>query len=399
MKIRAIKPEERILTEKIESVAFLFKRDFSVTGDIGKGSEETSEAYKTGRAAFDENGKMCSCLQLMPFEVTFDGSSVLMGGIGGVASLPEEREKSSIRGIFEYSMKEMYDIGYIFSYLYPFSPSFYRKFGYELNMNTVIYSIPISDFRQFNQTGKLEMYTEGMDASGIKSVYEGYIRDKNLAVIRTDKLWKRFLEKDPYKDNVFLYIWHDRNGEARSYIKFSIDAVPGSKSNMAVNELVWLDCESFTGIFAFIGRLTAQMERMIWKAPSHVNLLPLFPEPFDIKQELRTNGMNRIVNVEKALGLMSMPEGAGEVVIGVEDNFFPVNSGSYRLEWDNGRHSVERTRKDPDMTCDVQTLSQLATGYLTAEELKLAGRLDIKGNEKQLSRVFTSKKLFIGDYF
>lgn len=399
MEIRAIKPEEKILTEKIESIAFLFKRDFNAAEEMGKGSAETAEAYKTGRAAFDENGKMCSCLQLMPFDATFDGSSVLMGGIGGVASLPEEREKSSIRGIFEYSMKEMYDKGYIFSYLYPFSPSFYRKFGYELNMNTVIYSIPISDFKQFTQSGKLKMYTEDMDASGIRSIYEGYIKDKNLAVIRTDKLWKRFLEKDPYKDNVFLYIWYDRNGEARGYIKFSIDPVPGSKSNMAVNELVWLDREAFTGIFAFIGRLTAQMERMIWKAPSFVNLLPMFPEPFDIKQEIRTNGMNRIVNVEKALGLMSVPEGTGEVVIGVEDSFFPINSGSYRIEWDNGRHSAGRTRKSPDMTCDVQALSQLATGYLTIEELKLAGRLDIKGNEKQLSRVFTGKKLFINNYF
>ena len=142
MEIRPVKPEEKILTDKIESVAFLIKRDFSVDADAGIKTGEDADAYKTGRAAFDENGKMCSCLQLIPFDVSFDGGSVPMGGIGGVASLPEEREKSSIRSIFEYSIKEMYEKGYVFSYLYPFSPSFYRKFGYELNMNVIIYNIP-----------------------------------------------------------------------------------------------------------------------------------------------------------------------------------------------------------------------------------------------------------------
>ena len=399
MEIRSIKPEEKILTEKIESIAFLFKRDFSVAGETGNGSEEAAEAYKTGRAAFDEDGKMCSCFQLMPFDVSFDGGSVPMGGIGGVASLPEEREKSSIRGIFEYSMKEMYEKGYVFSYLYPFSHFFYRKFGYELNMTVINYSIPLSDFKQSIQTGKLKMYTKDMDACEIKSVYEEYIKDKNLAVKRTDKLWKRFLEKDPYKDGVYLYIWYDANNRARGYIQFSSCAIPGSKSNMQVSELVWLDRGAFEGIFAFVGRLTAQMERMIWKAPSFVNLLPLFPEPYDVKQEIMTCGMNRIVNVEKALRLMYVPEDAGEVVIGVEDSFFPVNSGNYRIAWENGVHSVGRSGKSPDMSCDVQTLSQLVTGFLTVEELKLAGRLDIKENEKLLSKVFTRKKLFINNYF
>lgn len=399
MEIRPIKPEEKILADKIDSIAFLYKRDFSTVADTDKESGEAANIYKRYRAAFDETGKMCSCLQLIPFDINFDGKSVPMGGIGGVATLPEEREKSGIRGIFEYSMNEMYENGYVFSYLYPFSHSFYRKFGYELNMTSVSYSIPLTDFRQLKQSGRLVMYTKDMDASQIKSVYGEYIKDKNLAVIRTDYLWERFLEKDAYKDNVFLYIWYDRHGKARGYIQFSASSVFESKCNMQVNELIWLDREALTGIFAFLGRLTAQMDKMIWRAPSFVNLLPLFPEPYDIKQEILTRGMNRIVNVEKALGLMTAPEGAGEVVIGVEDSFFPVNSGNYRIEWNDGRHTAERTKKDPDMFCDVQALSQLLTGFLTVEELKLAGRLDIAGDEKQLSKVFPKKKLFINNSF
>lgn len=403
MEIRSIKPEEKILKDKIQTIAFLLKKDFDKKEEDPL---ESQDDYKTCRAAFDDTGRMCSCLDLIPFHVSFDGSVVPMGGIGSVASLPEEREKKYIRNIFSYVMQEMYDNGYVFSYLYPFSHKYYRKFGYALNMTNIKYSIPVTAFRQFEQTGKLKLYTNDMDPCEILSCYEKYIKDKNMSVIRTDKLWKNFLEKDPYKDNVYLYIWYNKLGEAEGYIQFHTEKQSSGKNIMQVHELVWLNRAAFSGILSFVGALTAQIETLRWSSPSHVDLLPLFNEPYEIKQEIVTYGMNRIVNVEKALSTMVMPEGSGEITIVVDDGFFPINSGSYRIKWINETHSVKRTQVQGDLTqepadlyCDVQSLSQLVTGFASAEELNLAGKVDIKGNEKLLSRVFTKKKLFINNYF
>lgn len=137
-----------------------------------------------------------------------------------------------------------------------------------------------------------------------------------------------------------------------------------------------------------------------------MNLLPLFHEPYDIKQEIVTYGMNRIVNVEKAFNAMTLPEGSGEITIAVDDRFFPVNSGTYTIKWDNELRTVKKVQgqgdlmqNHADLYCDVQTLSQLVTGFTSIDELKLAGRIDIKGNKKLLSLVFTRKKLFINNYF
>lgn len=403
MEIRPIKPEEKILKDKIQSIAFLYKEDFE------KKKEDPAQlnaGFETGRAAFDDTGKMCSCFELIPFHVSFDGSLVPMGGIGGVASLPEEREKKYIKNIFVYVLQEMYDKGYVFSYLYPFSHKYYRKFGYELNMTNISYSIPVSAFRQFEQTGTLKLYTNDLDPYEIISLYEQNIKDNNLTVVRTEKLWKKFLEKDPYKDNVYLYIWYNRQGDARGYIQFYTEKQAAGKNTMRIHELIWLDRDAFTGIFSFIGALTAQMETIIWNSPSYVNLLPLFHEPYDIKQETTTYGMNRIVNVEKALNLMSLPEGSGEITLDIRDEFFPINSGSYLIRWENETRTVEKTQGQAGLTqdradlfCDVQTLSQLVTGFASIDELKLAGRVDIKKNEQLLSRIFRKKKLFINNYF
>jgi predicted acetyltransferase len=396
MEIRPIKPEEKILKDKIQSIAFLHKEDFEKKKDD---PTQLNVGFETGRAAFDDSGKMCSCLDLIPFHVSFDSSIVPMGGIGGVASLPEEREKKYIRNIFSYVLQEMYDKGYVFSYLYPFSHKYYRKFGYELNMINNTYSIPVSAFRQFEQTGSLRLYTNDLDPHEIITLYGQFIKDKNLAVVRTEKLWKRFLEKDPYKDNVYLYIWYNKQGDARGYIQFHTEKEVADKNTMRVHELIWLDRDALTGIFSFISALTAQIETMVWNSPSYVNLLPLFHEPYDIKQETTTYGMNRIVNVEKALNLMSLHEGSGEITLDIRDEFFPINSGNYRIKWENETRTVEKAEDRADLSCDVQALSQLMTGFASIDELKLAGRVDVKKNEQLLSRIFTKKKLFISNYF
>ncbi len=396
MEIRPIKPEEKIVKDNIQLIAFLLKRDI----DTAAADEpESLDDYTTGRGAFDDDGKMCSCFELIPFHARFDGHSVLMGGIGGVASLPEEREKNYIRKLFEYSMKEMFDNGYVFSYLYPFSHAYYRKFGYELNMTNIRCSIPVQAFKHIRQTGSMKLYTGDTGREDIVSVYDGYIRDKNLAVLRTDRLWKSFAEKDPYTDNVYLYIWYNSKNEARGYIQFHAEKSGSSKAEMVVSELIWLDPEALAGIFSFVSRLGAQMDKMIWKAPSFVNLLTFFNEPYELKQEILTYGMNRIVNAEKALELMALPDAPGETIIGVEDAFFPTNTGCYEISWGNGMRSVKRTERPAELACDIQALSQLVTGFASVDELKISGRIDIKGDEEKLSRIFTSKKLFINNYF
>lgn len=409
MEVRPIRPEEKTTFDKIQTIAFMFRRDFSKEEKEGgtPGAQQlVNDGYKTGRAAFDDNGKMCSCFDLIPYEVTFDGHTVQMGGIGGVASLPEEREKKYIRHIFEYAMNEMYENGYVFSYLYPFSHVYYRKFGYELNMTTKNYSIPTSSFRQFAQTGRMSMVTDDAERQTVKKMYEEFIKDKNLSVVRTDKLWQRRFDNDPYRDSVFLYIWYDSQNEARGYVQYHTEKSGGIKATIVIRELVWLDPEALRGIFAFMGKFGSQVEKMVWKAPSFVDLVPFFDEPYDIGQEIHMYGMNRIVNVQKALETIALPEGSGEVVIRVRDGFFPMNTGNYRISWNGRNRSVQKTDAGPvqtgagpDLLCDVQALSQLVTGFLTPTDLEVVGKVRINAKRDVLSELFRPKRLFINDYF
>lgn len=124
MIIRKTRPEEG------KRVNTLFAIAFEQPMENGPGEEPGV----TNWGAFEED-TMFSTFAVTDFTQFFDGNQVKMGGIGGVATLPSHRRKGGIRGIFQAALADMYENGYDFSYLYPFSTAYYRKFGYENCVN------------------------------------------------------------------------------------------------------------------------------------------------------------------------------------------------------------------------------------------------------------------------
>ncbi|HHY82496.1 MAG TPA: GNAT family N-acetyltransferase [Clostridiales bacterium] len=398
MVIRPITPEERIQFSKIQSISYLFPRDYS---RYEKNPDEFKEGYEYVRAAFDDSGKMCSGLELYNFRAVFDGNIVQTGGIAGVATLPAERNKRYVRKLFEYIIEEMYERGDVFSYLYPFSYEFYRKFGYELNMTTIKCTVPFTALEHFRQSGRMELYLPGMDPTDIKSVYSLFIQGKNLA-LDAESHWNRFHKRDPYQSNTYLYIWYDNEGLAKGYLQYTIDRSDKNSSlpDMKLNEIIWLNGDAFRGMMAFLYGFAPLFRNLVFVIPNHIDILTYFPEQKEIHQQIQVNGSNRIVNAKKALKLMKAPEGQGALAIEVLDQFFPKNSGKYLIEWENGSIMISSGQNHKvSMSCGINHLSQLITGFSTVQRLYEAGHISISGDMDKLNCLFTEKDLFINDYF
>lgn len=393
---RPIRPEEKIEASKLQSIAFLLGRDFSQSAN---NPDQAREGYESTRAIFSKEGKMCACLELLPYKATFDGHIVDLAGLGGVATLPEERGKAYMPRLISKSIGEMAESGYIFSYLYPFSHSYYRRFGYELNMTSRRLKIPLYSMSHFKKEGTISLLRKGVDEDIVKGVYEEFIRDLNLAIVRDESSWQSFFAKDPYKDNIFIYLLHDDKAKTRAYIKFEAIKTSQYSHDMQVIEFVWLDNKALTGMFAFIFDHTSQFENFIWDCPMYLDILSLFPEPYDIKQQIIPNGMNRIINLKGALGLMRPAKGKGQFVLEARDELLDKNSARYSIRWDYPIIEVEQTIKEPDIRLDIKDLSQLVTGYQTVRALIEAGKVELSGKIDQVDSLFTYKKLYINDKF
>ncbi len=395
MPVRKLRPEEKIEALKIQSIAFVFESDFSTAQS---NPEQFRKGYETLRGCFDDSGKLLSCLSLIPFEVRFDGNTVKMGGIGGVATLPEARNKGNIRRLMRYCFEEMLENQQIFSYLYPFSHPYYRKFGYESCYRRAMISVPLTSFRHLEAGGEVRQYQPSESYDAIRDIYNRFIADKNLAIVRDRGRWENLLKKDPYKTRQYTYVWHDPEGNPGSYIIFKGEG-QWQTFDMQVLELAWTDYESLAGILGFLYRFSPKYRTFKCPAGEFFKIDLFLTEPYDLKLEFVPYGMNRIVDLKRVLELMAYPEGKGQIAVDVRDAFLEWNDGIFLVSWENGKAEVTKKDCPADMSCGIEVLTQLITGYAGLDDYFGRGDLKVHSQEELLFKVFKRKKLYINDYF
>lgn len=399
MEIRKIKPEEKILQSLVSTIVFLGDEPEEYKEWL-KNPLEHSDGYENVWAGFDDAGKMCSSMVVHDYKIRFDGHTVGMGGVGGVATLPECRKGGYIRHIFEKALPDMKERGMVFSFLYPFSFAFYRKFGYELCYTPNCVSVPMSFFRAYPFPDHVSLYMPGDDLAPFAEVYDSFSRNLNLAFVRDHASWERMLEKDPYVTRHYAYLHRDGDGRPDAYLLFKADLGHGDEGNtLRVKELAWTGTAALHAMFGFLGGLDSQFEHLRWNAPGGLNIHALFSEGYEINARRPACGMNRIVDVRRALELLQAPACTGRAVIGVFDKFMSFNTGHYALEWDAGKLTVKPTDRTADLETDVETLAQLVTGFLTPDEARYRRGVAISGNEASLRALFTHKDLYVMERF
>jgi predicted acetyltransferase len=396
MEIRKIRPEEKILETMLCNIVYVWQESEGFRAKL-ENPLEHSEGYEKVWAGFDGAGKMCAVTTVNNHQVRFNGHTAHMGGVGAVGTLPEARKGGYIRRIFERILPVMLEEGKVFSYLYPFSYQFYRKFGYELCYTPNRITVPMTFFGEYPFPDGMDQYFPGTDISELMSVYNEFIKDKNLPLVRDEAFFRRRADKDPYSTRHYAYLHRDKSGKADAYLLFQ--SVGGIEDReLKVRELIWNSPQALHAMFGFIAQLGAEFTTLTWDAPSSVNLPSLFSAGFDYKVETPPHGMNRILNLKRAFEMMPAPKTPGRVTIGVTDDALPVNSGTYTVEWD-GTVTLKPSSGACDMETDIQTLTQLVTGFLSVDQVRLKRSAVINGGAESLRELFVRRDLYIADYF
>lgn len=400
MVYREVTDEERLELTELQARSFFFSYDRKKYAE----EIERGAPWHSGFGAFDESGKLAAGLDLLPFDAWFDGKPVGMGGVGGVASPPEVRGGGSVRGLMVFCLNEMASRGDVFSFLYPFSSAFYRKFGYESCLRLARVRAGLEPFRAFRQPGIAERFVPGeggSDPAPIVEVYNDFAQRYNLAVDREGWRWRGLLERDPMATRRHAYIWRDADGRPEAYVIFRAEPEHGDANEMRVLEACWRSPSSLRGLLGFLGGFSSNLRTVVWELPSGLEPELLWGECRDIKTELECNGMCRVVNILKALKLMRKPaEGKGSVRIAVRDDILQANDGIYKISWENGEGSAWKVSGGAaDMECSIRALAQLITGYLSLRQARLREDVAVSGKEKELERLFVRKDVYLADKF
>ncbi|MFZ2538742.1 MAG: GNAT family N-acetyltransferase, partial [Oscillospiraceae bacterium] len=135
MEVRMVDENTAIQAAGLCACAFDFSsEDHLKTEEILMEERKNPRTYNDScwkdRVVAVEDDKVIATVGCYQYQVYFDGQIVNMSAIGGVATYPEYRNKGAIRECFQKSFEYMEQNNQVLSFMYPFSSSYYRQFGY-----------------------------------------------------------------------------------------------------------------------------------------------------------------------------------------------------------------------------------------------------------------------------
>ncbi|HHU56290.1 MAG TPA: GNAT family N-acetyltransferase [Acholeplasmataceae bacterium] len=406
MIVRKIKKEEYLETSKVFNIAFNFKMDDSLSNEeIVRRFEENPESrhalyYLEKWAAFTDDNKMVAYVSALPFNIRFDGNSVLMSGIGGVSTLPEYRGHGIMRKIMEALLKDEYKNDYAFSYLYPFSHAFYNKFGYNQGYERIRWNLSLDSIKPSPIKYKAFMHEKDSHTEDIKKVYDEFIKDYNLSVIREDIDYFRFRKSNPAVDQVYTYVFYDENNNPIGVVTIK-RVMKNDKRVLSCSNLFFSNINGFKAILNHLLNYKNNYQSVEFILPANLRLSHLIPEwsLYPASRNLEIFGMVRVVNVEKVLKLAKY-KGSGNLIIKINDSIIEENNNTYAITFENDHlSSITKTNEMPHVEMGIDAFSTLIVGIYDSDSVLSFNNVTIFKNTENIKKVFYQKKCMLYEYF
>lgn len=354
-------------------------------------------------AAFeDDNREMMSTLTVSDFQIQFDGHSCKMGGIGGVATLPQYRRRGGIRGCFEAALPDMYAGGYDFSYLYPFSTGYYRKFGYECCAQKYQSKVLLGLLNPPAVSGHFRL-AEGDPAmaEAIQAIDANWESRFNMMVQHRKEDYDWVVKSNPAAKQEFTYVYYSADGTPKAYTTFQKADQPDGR-NLVCSRLCFVDREGFLGLMHVFKSLSSDHMFVKFAIPAMASMQYLMPEwsMGAAQWSVFPAGMVRVINVKSVLQ-KARYIGSGSITLQVHDAHIAENNGSYAVTFRDGCCvSIEKTDAQPDAVLDIPCLSALLAGVCDfSDASQWFTGLEICNQDACFAQVFYRKPLMIADYF
>ena len=367
MIIRKIRKEELKRCAQLSALAFEYpmegaeKPPEAFARELIEHPGDASDLHWDSRwAAFeDDDQTMMATFCVIPWRANFDGREVVMGGIGGVATLPQYRRGGAIRRCFEAALPDMYARGMTLSYLYPFSNAFYRRFGYELACDEACWRVKLSLLPALDAPGRWAMLEKGADLTAdIRAIDAARNRRYNCAVFAGDTEYG-WTGEDPFVTRNYTFVYYEGDAPL-SYV--TIQARP--REDLRCLRLGFNDRRGLMGVLALLKRYAADHGYALLPMPADIDLQGILPEYSlgGVERTIVQRGMARVVNVERALALAKM-RGTGTLRVRVSDGQIPGNDGTFEVSFAPGtENGVRRTDAAADVELTIQDFSRLIVG-------------------------------------
>lgn len=339
----------------------------------------------------EEDEEIISSLQLNQYKINLNNKVYDTSYVVGVSTYPQARGKGFMKNLMEFSLNEMYNKGQLVSILMPIDYRLYRKYGYEHCYDQLEYKLDIEGLKQFKITGDFKK-AKDEHIDYMINIYETFLKNSNGYVNR-DKSYYENLFKEVKCENGYFYMHKEEDYEG--YIIYFING-----DTMFVREMLYKNIKSLKAMLKFIYNHNTQCKNVTIMAPVIDNIRYVIPNLKTNDINIKPFMMGRVINLEGFLGTIDTKESySDKFVLEVIDNQIEVNNGCFEIYISQNKVNIKRVSKEPDITLDINYISQLAFSYLDINQIIYLGNIDVENEVINiLGKIFNKKENYINEY-
>ena len=304
--------------------------------------------------------------------------------VGGVASKPEYRRMGGVRETFNLVFQDAIEKGALISILFPFSTSYYRKFGYDVIANYYEADCAFSVFKSIERYPDLTLLKE----SNKDEFFEAYTEiclKYNLMLERKDFYG---FSLTPYENSQFTYFIND--AASKGYVTFTLNR---PQRVVDVAEISYTDKNALLKLLGFLRVYDGNFDTVHFKKLPTDSVIPYVLD-YDnrvFKRAMFTDGAGRVLNVKKFLEAIPYPAEDGKFTIKIIDKQIEMNNAVFTVTYKNQKGVVEVANGDDYcLALDIAQFSRIVLGRegLSPEAVAYLPDVETNGNPADLLKAF-----------
>lgn len=369
---------KKIGIEHLEQYGQLLRYVFQVTDSelhkIGWEARDMVNAKSPGLAQADALGwfdgdKLVSQVAVYPFQVRIFNRTYEMGGLTGVGTFPEYSNQGLMHKLLLQALTNMKEKGQTISYLYPYSIPYYRRKGWEIISDKIVYKVMDYQLPKIRQVpGEIERVS--IDSDAVKQAYERYAHQTHGAMLRTEMAWNEYWLWDT--DDLTAAIYYNENHEPDGYVLYWI-----ADEVFHIKDMIFMNEEARSGLWNFISAHFSMITSVVGNIFTDEPLAFLL-EDADISETISPYYMARIVDVVPFIAQYPFKQDnqQREWTFTLDDPLLVWNQGNFVLRiLPDGQGEITRTEARTSSRVDIQTLTTMLLGYKRPDYLHKIGRL------------------------
>lgn len=379
--------------ETLDQIAPLVEYAFLKNNDIREDPNFLSRYNHSMSFGEYKDGHLASYIMVNKFKSMIFAKKVKMGGVGYVASYPENRGQGDINRLMKEIMLELHDQNYAISNLAPFSETFYRRYGYENAIYEKMYQIQPAYLRFFKavQEGKV-VHVRWSDSSlknAVIKLYQAKLNqdDQRNTVVRAEWWWDRL---DTYYPGRSICVYFDKKQQPQGYMFYRI-----VERNFRVEEMYYQTPQAAKALLSIIASHSSSDLKYYVKMPEESLLEEFFPEQEGITVKILPYMMTRIINIKQVLEASPLVNNKKLTIEVTNDDIIAENNGVWLIDNAN-EPRVREVETDPDYTASLTNWTKVLLGHLT---LKQAVQLGFVKENHPVNTDFVKGDVSFYDYF